>query len=156
MRRFECAFGYPPGNNVVVATDTEAGREAVRMLTAAGIGGDLLDFYARVEHVSLPDIGNGYFIHPAEDVANGARNGQPTAVTGAVRDRITVFGSDGGGGLFALNAAGDKVYRLDEGSLIGSVYDVEDHGVDVVAADLEGFLEYLRDRVSETLPPEDR
>ncbi len=35
--------------------------------------------------------------------------------------------------------------------LIGSVYDVEDYAVEVVAADLDGFLEYLRDQVSEVL-----
>ncbi len=33
MRRFEVTFGYPPGDNVVVEADAEAGREAGRMLS---------------------------------------------------------------------------------------------------------------------------
>ena len=144
MQTFESTFGYPPGDHIVVEADAETGQHAVRELTAAGIGGDLLDFYAKVVQVSFPDVENGFFIHSVENIVEG---GHPTKLTGAANDEITVFGSDGGGGLFALNAAGDKVYRLAGGSLVGPVYEVDESGLDIVASNFESFLIQLRDQV---------
>jgi len=143
MKDFETSFGYPPGENVLLVADRERGAAAVQALASAGAPRDLLDFYSWVEEVSLPDVGNGIFVHSAQAVIDGVANGQPTEVVGAVEDTTMVFGSDGGGGLFALNQAGDRVYRLSGGALIGSTYDVDDSGVQVISNRFWGFLEYV-------------
>ncbi|MFF5361321.1 hypothetical protein ACFY4I_18310 [Streptomyces scabiei] len=152
MRNFEASFGYPPGDNGVLKATPEQGPEMAAELAAAGIGEDLLEFYSRVEGVSLPDVGNGFFIHSADAVVDGIREDQPTEVVGAIQDEITVFGSDGGGGLFALSSSGERVYRLDGGSLIGSTYDVDNSGVRVVANGFWDFLEYLRGELIQAVP----
>ncbi|MGK5683735.1 hypothetical protein [Actinoplanes sp. URMC 104] len=140
MQTFEQRHGFPPGDNVVVAgTDGRAAE-----LSAAGAPAELVEFYRHVRAVVLPDVENGWFIHPAEQVLDGIREVQPTELTGAVRDDIVVFATDGGGALYAMNRAGDRVYRLAGGALPGSTYDADESDVTVVAHDLWGFLETVR------------
>jgi hypothetical protein len=152
MSEFEVRYGYPPGENALLKATPEDGAEAVRVLALAGIPRELLEFYSRVEEVSLPDVGNGMFVHSAQAVVEGVAGDQPTEVVGAVQDTITVFASDGGGGLFALNRAGEKVYRLSGGALIGPTYDVDDDGVQVISSGFSGFLEYLYRELSQMVP----
>jgi len=147
-RHFEARFGYPVGDNGVVRVVSVGRQRLLDDLVGAGVGGDLVTFYSYVGSVSLPDLGSGFFVHAAEDVLDGVRGEQPTRVTGAVDDEITVFGSDGGGGLFALNAAQDKVYRLSEGALFGATYDVSSSGVHLAARGLWEFLGYLLSELS--------
>ncbi|MEE1745002.1 hypothetical protein ACFYNF_27335 [Streptomyces sp. NPDC006641] len=147
-RDFEVSFGYPPGDNGVVRADSNVRRDLIDGLIEAGVGGDLISFFSRVGSVSLPDLDSGFFIHSAEDLLDGVRGEQPVRITGALEDEIAVFGSDGGGALFALNAAQDRVYRLSGGALVGATYDVNPSGVQVMADDLWGFLEYLLSELS--------
>lgn len=152
MRNFEPSFGYPPGDNVVVSADKSTAAETASALSRVGVRSDLIDFYSLIERVALPDGGSGIFVHSAEDVLDGVRGGQPTRITGFIHDEITVFGSDGGGGLFALSVSNGRVYRLDGGSLVGSTYDADEKGVRLVAASLSAFLEHVRDDVSSNVP----
>lgn len=145
MEGFEATHGYPPGDNVVVGADAHAAHEG---LSAVGVTGDLLQLYSVVGAVSLPDVGNGFFVHSADDVVDGIRDGQPTTVTGVISDSITVFGSDGGGGLFAHSGSTGVVYRLDGGALVGSKYEAGEGDVHIVAASLDAFLTYLRNEAS--------
>jgi hypothetical protein len=94
-----------------------------------------------VHEVSLPDVGNGYFIHAPALVLEGE---SPTRLTGTVEDRIVVFGSDGGGALFALSASGRGVYRLANGSFTARGTPYDDGDVAVVAPDIGQFLDFLR------------
>lgn len=66
----------------------------------------LSTMYAAFDGLSMPDVHNGYFIHPVASVAS-AMEREPTRISSAPHRRIHVFGSDGGGGRFAL--------RLDDG-----------------------------------------
>ncbi|MFF3920718.1 hypothetical protein ACFYZB_46505 [Streptomyces sp. NPDC001852] len=145
---FEAGYGYPPDDNTVVRATPEIGRLAVAALSAQGVTGDLLDFYTQIEEVSLPDLGNGIFIHSAESVAGGISGNQPTEVVGALNERITVFGSDGGGALIALAASNGRILKLHGGAWAGSQYDVEDSGVDDIAPSLWVFLEQVRAELS--------
>ncbi|MFD5499914.1 hypothetical protein ACFWJS_09380 [Streptomyces sp. NPDC127061] len=147
-RDFEASFGYPPGDNGVVRANSNVRRDLIDGLIEAGIGGDLISFFSCVGSVSLPDLDNGLFVHSAEDLLDGVRGEQPVRITGALEDDVTVFGSDGGGALFALNAAQDRVYRLSGGALVGATYDVNSSGIQVMANDLWGFLEYLLSELS--------
>ena len=137
---FEDRFGYPPGENHVVVAEPRRTQDELASLGLQGAHADLVTLYAQIESVSLPDIGNGLFIHP---VADPAKSGQPTTLTGDTEDQITVFGSDGGGNLFALNATGDKVYRLSSGALHGDTYEADAGEFTVIAPLLGGFLELV-------------
>lgn len=144
----EALFGYPTGRNGVLVAPPADGRAAVHRLAAAGVDGDLAVLYGHVAEVSFPDVAGGLFVHPAAHVVEGLRGAQPTRLTGAADDAITVFGSDGGGALFALGAAQPTVYRLRDGAWLGAVYEVEARGLDVVAPDVPGFLTFLRDEIA--------
>ncbi|GAA0964188.1 hypothetical protein [Actinocorallia libanotica] len=147
--RFEAAFGYPPGENRLVAASPEAGRAAAEALAAAGAPAELVEFYGRVAELAMPDVANGFFIHPVEDVLDGA---QPTRLTGAAEDAITVFGSDGGGGLLAFGAAKGEIYHLAGGALVGSTYEVSPNGFTVLSPDLSGLLARLLAELIDALP----
>ena len=141
---FEARFGYPPGVNELVSAAPQEGERAGRLLSAHGVPEDLILFYAQIESVSLPDLDNGLFIHSADAVVSGIAGGQPTEVVGAIAGRIVVFGSDGGGGLFAMTVPDGRIIVLRGGALIGPRYDVEESGVQTLPGGLWGFLESIR------------
>ncbi|MDT0452761.1 SMI1/KNR4 family protein [Streptomyces hesseae] len=149
MRRFEATYGYEPGENRLVEATGKPKHDMLRALATAGAPADLVEFYGQVECVSLPDVGNGIFVDPIEEVIEGAAGSQPTQVTGSINGSILVFGSDGGGGLFVLMPSDSKVYRISGGSLIASTYDVNDSGLEVVADTFDGFLDYIFDQLSQ-------
>ncbi|MFK0249919.1 hypothetical protein ACIQUM_34910 [Amycolatopsis azurea] len=139
-RSFEARFGYPPGENRVFAGDRDDSG-VLEELAKLGAPAGLLDFYAQVREVSLPDVGNGIFLHPAGHVIAGLLGAMPTRLTGAVEDEIIVFGSDGGGSLFALSKAGGHIRRLRGGSFLEGAYEADPRGTMVVAKDLREFLD---------------
>jgi hypothetical protein len=151
---FEATYGYEPGVNEVVRAGgdgafPDVGGADRRGLLDADVHSDLIEFYGAIQGVSLPDLGNGYFVHTPDTVANPARFGFPNTVSGALNGRIAVFGSDGGGGLLAVQRSDGRVYRLSGGSLNGTAYDVENFGVEMLAPDLWTFLVNLRHELAE-------
>jgi len=146
MAGFEGRFGYPPGENLVEDPDDI---DATR-LAAIGpsIPGDLLHLFATVGCVSLPDIGNGIFVHRPGLVADAYISYKLRHITGRHDADVIVFGSDGGGNLYALaSPAGSPVYRLPEGRVIDGVYESGSSRFEVVATDLAGFLTRVRESV---------
>jgi hypothetical protein len=141
---FEGRFGYPPGVNALVSATPQAGQEAVQTLSGYEVPAELLQFFARVESVSLPDLDNGIYIHTADSVADGLAGNQPTEVVGALNERVVVFGSDGGGGLVAMTIPNGSVLMLRNGALMGPRYEVEESGVQMLSDGLWGFLESIR------------
>ena len=125
---FEETYGYPAGDNTVTPADEATQAEATPP------PGPLLSFYSTIDSVSLPDIGNGYFIHsPSTVIEHLAEYGHATLTNND--EPGVVFGSDGGGHLFALATDG-SVHRSKAAS-----WDAEFHAV---ATDLRDFLEQLR------------
>ncbi|WP_146765926.1 hypothetical protein [Micromonospora noduli] len=107
---------------------------------------DLVALHQQVGPVTLPDICNGYFIHSSKellallDVQDRAdRIGEP----GADGIDVVVFGSNGGGDLYAEATADGRVFRLRGASYVGGVYAGTENGVSVAGADLREFLERL-------------
>ncbi|WP_433260415.1 hypothetical protein ACQPWR_17300 [Micromonospora vinacea] len=107
---------------------------------------DLVALHRQVGPVTLPDICNGYFVHPLEellallDVQDRAdRIGEPFAAS----IEVVVFGSNGGGDLYAVATADGRVFRLRGASYVGGVYAGTGDNVTVVGADLRNFLERL-------------
>ncbi len=146
VRGFEGRFGYPPDENFVKPAVTRDG-ELRADLRNAGIPQELLGFYAVVEEISLPDLNNGYFVHGPELVLAAVGGELPTRVRGAVVDDVVVFGSDGGGALFALSGSGCGVYRMTGGSFVARGAAHENGDIAVVAPNLGGFLDFLRDEL---------
>ncbi|MEU7872076.1 hypothetical protein [Dactylosporangium sp. NPDC049140] len=54
---------------------------------------------------------------------------------------VVVFGSNGGGDLYATRVTAGQVFRLRGASYISGVYDGTDNGITSVGADLGEFLE---------------
>ncbi|GGU42720.1 hypothetical protein [Streptomyces violascens] len=98
----------------------------------------LLSLFAVIDSVSLPDIGNGYFIHPPSTVT--AHLDEYGAVPLENGDHGIVFGSDGGGNLFVL-AANGTVHKSRTATWNDEFY--------AVAAGLRDFLEQLRDVIDQ-------
>ena len=129
-RSFAARYGFPPGENAL-APATDAGLRAAGALgELLPVPPDLATLYGALDRASLPDVDNGYFVH------------SPAAVTGHVREYGTpviggerlalVFGSDGGGHLFATGHSG-RVWRSTTAS--------PDGDFTLVARTLEEFLD---------------
>lgn len=82
---------------------------------------ELLEFYFVADGLSWPDVHTGVFIHRAARVLASANKGDPVLLE---RDStpITVFGSDGGGGLFAISKSNGNVLHLGAGKVTDGVY----------------------------------
>ncbi|MFC8369920.1 SMI1/KNR4 family protein [Streptomyces sp. NPDC057239] len=138
METFEVTHGYPAGDNEVALAD-DGTRAAVTLLTNhRSEYAALLSLFAVIDSVSLPDIGNGYFIHPPSTVT--AHLDEYGAVPLENGDHGTVFGSDGGGSLFALAADG-TVHKSRTASWNDECY--------AVATSLRHFLEQLSDVIGQ-------
>lgn len=100
-------------------------------------------FYENIGEVSLPDIGNGYFIHSPRLVLEHARDGGVRRIGPPFDVGVLAFASDGGGALYVLPAAeAGPVYRLRDCALLDGVADAR--GVETVADDLQEFLQRLK------------
>ncbi|MGW5666737.1 hypothetical protein [Micromonospora sp. NPDC003776] len=142
MLDFEDRYGYPPDENVVSEPDTIA---AARLAAARrAIPADLVDLYAAVGAIDLPDIGNGFFLHRASDVAHTHESRDLWHVRGRHDADVVVFASDGGGTQYALaTPAGSPVYRLPPDLVLDGIYTSEDPRFDMAAPDLSTFLDRL-------------
>ena len=136
-------LGYPMGENIV---HPPPDRTIISRLASAAdlpIQSKLMSVYEICNGVSLPDIHVGYFVHPAETVIRGLERGEPTSLTGPHRRSIVVFGTDGGGGRFALGRSGGEVLYLGEGSVHDAVFDGIHGDARMLSPNLETFLERL-------------
>lgn len=149
MSGFEAVHGYPPGEHtvgLVLAGESTAAAEA---LADQGLPGPLLEYYGHLGPVVLPDLGNGIWIDDAASLAAQVEAGDhPTRLTGTVDDMVSVFATDGGGGMYALSHTTGCVYHLTAGALAGNTYDVGEAGYCIAAEDLWSFLEQLHARLT--------
>ncbi|MYS69589.1 hypothetical protein GTY88_03970 [Streptomyces sp. SID5926] len=131
LAHFEAAYGYPPGDNDVFVADDQSRAMAARLEDAA-VPAALVTFYSSIAELQLPDIDHGYFIHSPDLVLDHLAEYGPVRLTD---DRTgIVFGSDGGGILFALDQSG-QVHR----STTASWFDE----FELAAPSLTQFLEQL-------------
>jgi hypothetical protein len=147
LSRFEQTFGYPPGGNELAGPADPADIASLATHDDPRVPDDLLVFYQVTGEVSLPDVGNGYFIH-RPDLVLAHATGLVWRVTGRHTGAVVVFGSDGGGTLYALAAGtGSPVYRLPPDGIVEGTYTSDQDGFRVVASNLWDFLDQLRDAV---------
>ncbi len=139
---FRQRFGFEPGINQLGPAASEQVMTSLAALQPTPAQ-DLLAFYQNVGEVSLPDVGNGYFIHPPALVRQHAQAGELHRIGSPVDVEVLVFASDGGGALYALPAAeAGPVYRLRDCAPRDGVAGAR--GVQVVAEDLQAFLQSLK------------
>src|SRR4051812_8356639 len=102
-------FSYPIGVN-------EMRPPSFRPVVVPG----LEPLYAVCDGLSAPDVHVGYFLAPAARVPMAGERGAPTPIRG---ERITVFGSAGGGNMFALrHGDGHVLYLPVEGAVEAGLY----------------------------------
>jgi hypothetical protein len=107
---FEEKYGYPAGANQIRTPD------AADLAAASDLAGepltpdDLATFYRSIGEVQLEDVGNAYFIHPADLVLAQLRTDGPIRLSDTNDAPGMVIASDGGGILFAVDTIG-SVYR---------------------------------------------
>jgi hypothetical protein len=134
LATFETTYGYPPGDNRIIAAGE--GRPVGEAAIHPGLPLVLNRFYRTIHEVLLPDIGNGYFIHPLDHVLNELTRQGPVRLVESTPG--VVFGSDGGGILYAADHSG-TIYRSRAAS--------RNSGFELVAPDLSSFLDQLRQAV---------
>lgn len=132
-------FGYPLGVNEIHPPAAET----------SGLPGGLCALYAVCDGLSLPDVHAGYFIDNADRVKSGASRGEPTTVSEFPQTHVVVFGSDGGGGRFALEQEAGVVLYLPPGGMVKDCAFIQDPQVHVrrIADSMLEFLYRLRDDV---------
>lgn len=141
---FESRFGYVPDEQLVGGPTEQQLLEAALTGHPGRIPDQLVDFYKVCSEVSWPDVGNGYFVSPVAGVARGIEGAAPSRVRGSVDASVVCFGSDGGGGLFALDAGGEgPVYLLPAGQVRDQLYEDTMTPLQRYADDLGGFLDTL-------------
>ncbi|GIM94064.1 hypothetical protein [Paractinoplanes toevensis] len=134
---FEERFGYPFGADENYVDEPEAGGNDIPLPPA------LAAFYAEVGAVSLADVHNGYFIHPATQIPMSAEWGRPVrAEVDDIGDVVT-FGTDGSGGFFSLAPSDGSVYHLPAGELVAGIYRGGLGDPVKVAKDFPEFLDRL-------------
>jgi hypothetical protein len=141
LETFQSRFGFEPGINQLGPPPAEQALASLQAIVPRPAA-DLSDFYRCIGQVSLPDIGNGYFIHPADLVARQAAHGEPRRIGPPHELDVLVFGSDGGGALYAVPAATPgPVYRLRECSIKDGI--ALAGNIQIIAVDYRTFLQRL-------------
>lgn len=109
----------------------------------------LEDLYRIFDGASLPDVHVGYFIDEAGRVASAPQRGEPSVVAGDPDVPIHVFGSDGGGGRFAIGVSDGAVYYLPSSGAVREGRYIQDDRSPVrqVAPNVGGFLSRLQEDI---------
>lgn len=135
-------LGYPHSPNVVLPPGD---KDLLHQLLAeAKLNEDpqIGAFYELCDGISCPDIWNGYFIHTTKLALRSLRT-WPVEISGPIACKILVFGSDGGGGLFAMQMDGPgKILYLPVDGVTGdAVFDGSLNPVKFISHDFFGFLD---------------
>jgi hypothetical protein len=130
---------YPLGTNQLRAPSRQSSK----------LPAELQPLYAVCDGMSLPDVHIGYFIDPAQRVMSASERGEPTRVEGKQSVEVQVFGSDGGGGRFALGTAEGAVYYLPSSGAVRNGAFVEDDIVRArrIAGSVVEFISRLEDDI---------
>jgi hypothetical protein len=127
LSAFDTYYPFPPGENEVVLADPDQS-SVDATLANPGTPPDLTAFYRVIKEVTMPDIGNGLFIHPPDLVVTQLAD-RPVLLSDG--NTGTVFASNGGGTLYAIGPD-NTVHRSRDAST--------DSGFEPVATDLRDFL----------------
>lgn len=134
----EIDWGYPLGTNALGSKISIIQQEKLAASFPQPSLRELRGLYSLANGASLPDVHSGYFIHPVERVLEN--DGDPQFIKRETSEPVMTFGSDGGGGLFAISLLeGGGVYHLPPGRIQGRVYEDRGHATRI-AEDFPAFL----------------
>jgi len=149
---FEVVHGYRPGEHTVCPVPPGEGAVSAAALARQGVAGPLLEYYSHLGSVELPDLDNGIWIDDASSLTAQVKAGNyPNRLTCSVDDTVSVFATDGGGGMYALSHTTGSVYHLTAGALAGNTYGLGESGYCIATEDLWCFLEQLHVRLAEAV-----
>ncbi|MFF7341757.1 hypothetical protein ACFZAT_31145 [Streptomyces sp. NPDC008163] len=137
MEAFHARHGFEPGSNVVVRASAASHQATEALVELTPIPSDLTTMYWVIAEVSLPDVENGCFVHPAALVADHFRAYGAVQIDG--EEPALVFAGDGSGHLFALADSG-RVWRSTTASWSDQF--------DLAAAGLQDFFEGLSRQIT--------
>jgi hypothetical protein len=140
-------WANPTTNRVVPSLPPKTRRQLLAELKIDALPA-VAAFYTNCDGISLPDLAGGRFIHGLKMIRKGTKYGQPQRIAEPNMRRVLVFGSDGGGGLFAfdLDAVGPPVLHLPPGRVLDGMY-TPDAEVRRVADSFTAFLDCLYDEI---------
>jgi hypothetical protein len=126
-------LGYSPTGNRV--SDPAVGSCLGRNLTPG-----LLDFYLKCDGFSLPDLHNGYFVHPVG--WRESDRGLPVSLAGEIVDAVATVGSSGGGELVCVSLTSQQTWALRPCEMVEGRMTVSSENAIVGRfQSFEGFLE---------------
>lgn len=138
---FEERFGYPvdPGSNRITdAAAEDWGVSEVRLPE------ELRSFYGSVGEIELPDVYIGYFVHSISAINESVERMLPTRIeSDLLQLDVVTFGSDGGGGMFAIGLSAEDVYYLPSGAVHAGVYSGGLEEPRIIAPNFHTFLDEL-------------
>ncbi|WP_133867211.1 hypothetical protein [Ilumatobacter fluminis] len=100
--------------------------------------GDVARFDRQCSEIRAADVGNGWFVHPAD--RRRPRSDVPTEIDGF--GPCTPFGSSGGGDWFVLSADG-SVWMLPPSTIRNGHYEPGPVAITQVAPSIRGFVEVI-------------
>ncbi len=126
----------------------EAGPTEAALVSQLPAGADQLrELYLTCRSIDLNSVGNGIFVHPLPMVLRDLGGPGPVRTEGVIEAEIIPFGSDGGGAWVGQRRPpATEVLYLPEGALHGGVYWSDSPRFAPLAADVEGFLEWVLSR----------
>ena len=141
-------WGYPLGENFIRNVNAE--QSLVQKLFGSDIRlHHLVTYYQLSDGLELPDVRNGLFIHRVDMIHRGILAGEPTEISGPGGGTVITFGSDGGGGRYAVRTGGEpEVLHLPVGRVKDSVFDGKRYPIRVLAQDFCGFLRIVEEDTS--------
>ncbi|MBO9613705.1 MAG: hypothetical protein J7619_13475 [Dyadobacter sp.] len=134
-------LGYKPTGNCINQTPQ------FRNVTVGKLPSEMQVFYGFCDGVDMPDVHVGYFIHSLSWIEKSHLKGEPFRIASYPHE-IVVFGSDGGGGRFALGGETSQeiLYLPSSGGIHNGVfrYLSKSEAPYRVAKDWMQFMEVLR------------
>ncbi|WHM40884.1 hypothetical protein [Streptomyces sp. BPTC-684] len=125
------------------------------LLAEAGAHRTLLAYYARMSTAELPDLANGIWIEDAPTLLHSKNH--PTRLQGTIKDTVTGFATDGGGGHYAVSTTTGNICHMTAGTLHtdathpDGLHDAEETSPSNAAPDLWTFLDQLRTKLGEAV-----
>src|SRR5437016_52438 len=95
-------LGFESDANRIGARPDSSALERLLILLPPQISVELLSLYQACDGISLGDVNNGLFVHTIAQLARADHNMMPRSIATPEQKSIFVFGSDGGGSLFAI------------------------------------------------------
>jgi hypothetical protein len=140
--------GYAPDENTVALATQEEIAAVLRQEFGDRLPAAIAEFFGAITKVSLPDVHIGYFIGPPAYIVGLRAAREPHwADFDGKRREVLVFGSDGGGSLYAVPLpSGQPVYELPPAEIENGLYSGQ---AVAVADDFDDFLDRLRQRLRE-------